>query len=135
MLTASRKSVGVDGAMQRCGEDHAGREPAEDEETAGGGSSRSGAGQQENGAQRQPGHIDDGAEGEEQTERHSAPAMALRPPKREGSDQKEPHGDGPGQFMGPATAKPAIKGAETECQGNDGGGGGQSRVEGHAGQG
>jgi hypothetical protein len=61
--------------------------------------------------------------------------VALRPPQGCRSGNKEPHGDGPGQFMGSATTEPAIKGAEAKCQSDDGGSGGQSRVQGHAGQG
>ena len=61
--------------------------------------------------------------------------MAFRPPQRQGSHHKEAHGDCPSQFMGATAAKPAVEGAETERQSDDGGGGGQSRVQGHAGKG
>ena len=61
--------------------------------------------------------------------------MTFCPPEGKGRHNKEAHGNGPRQFMGATAAKPAVEGAETERQGDDGGGGGQSRVQGHAGKG
>ena len=121
--------------MQGGREDHAGGEPAENEKAASRGSTSSWASQQEDGAEGQPGNVHDGAKCEKETEGDGAPSVTFCPPQRQGGDHKEAHGDRPSQLMGATTAKPAVKCAETECQSDDGGGGGQSRVQGHAGQG
>ena len=117
------------------GQDNPGRESAEDEKNSGCNPTRLGAGQKKDGSEGQPGNIDDCPEGKKQSERDIAPTVAFSPPEGHRRCHEEPHGNRPGQFMGSATAKPTIKGAQAKCQGDDGGSGGQSRVQGHAGQG
>lgn len=133
MFASRGKCVGVNGAVDGCDHDDSGGESTKDQKDAGGDPPCPRASQKKNGPESEPGHVDDGAKGEEHPKRHGAPTVAFGPPQGKGSNHEKPHGDGPGQFMGATTAKPAVKGAETECQSDDGGGGGQSRVQGHAG--
>ena len=135
VLAAGGHGVGIDGAVERRGEDHTDREPREHEQHARGGATRARSGEQVHGAETEPRHVDHRTEREEHAERRVAPSARLGPPQGHRGDHEQPHGDRPGQFVGAATSGPPVEGAQPERQGHDGGGRSECGVESHVSQG
>ena len=111
--------------------DHAGAECGEGVDRGRDASGRPSVREQVHGAEREVGHVDDGAEEIEEAEPQPVPSERRARPQRQRGGGEEEQGRRPSRFVRFAPIEPAFEGGEREGEGEQRGGGRQRQVQRH----